>query len=152
MISKSLQTVLSSNLRLHAIGIGNLILSLGGLIPGHILAILTIDTVGRKTLQMGGFAILTALLSIVGFGFYRISIPGRIILFCLSGFIANAGPNTTTFILPAEWFPIRYKATAYGISAAAGKIGAIASQAIFGTLEDKLGINHIMEIYALFMY
>ena len=41
-------------------------------------------------------------------------------------FFANFGPNATTFIVPAEIFPARLRSTCHGISAAAGKIGAIA--------------------------
>ena len=135
---------------------GNLILSLGGLIPGHIVSIVTIDIIGRKKLQIGGFAILTALFSIIGFAFHKLSTPSLIVLYCLCNFVANVGPNTTTFVVPGEVFPTRYKATAYGISAASGKIGSILSQAIFGPLKDRGGedqwVNHIMQIYALFMY
>jgi MFS transporter, PHS family, inorganic phosphate transporter len=39
-------------------------------------------------------------------------------------FLANWGPNTTTFVVPAEAFPTRAKATCHGLSAASGKIGA----------------------------
>lgn len=113
------------------------------------------DIVGRKPLQIGGFAILAVLFSIIGFGFHSISTPGLIVLFCLCNFIANAGPNSTTFIVPGEVFPTRYRSTAYGISAASGKIGSILSQAIFGPLKDRGGtdqwVNHVMQIYALFM-
>ena len=35
------------------------------------------------------------------------------------------GPNTLTFILPAELFPTRYRATCHGISACFGKLGSI---------------------------
>jgi len=36
-----------------------------------------------------------------------------------------SGPNSTTFIMPAELFPARLRSTCHGISAAAGKAGAI---------------------------
>ncbi len=37
----------------------------------------------------------------------------------------NFGPNSTTYITPAELFPTRYRATCHGISAASGKLGSI---------------------------
>ncbi|KAG8073476.1 hypothetical protein GUJ93_ZPchr0006g44137 [Zizania palustris] len=40
-------------------------------------------------------------------------------------FFANFGPNSTTFIVPAEIYPARLRSTCHGISAAAGKAGAI---------------------------
>jgi PHS family inorganic phosphate transporter-like MFS transporter len=43
----------------------------------------------------------------------------------LTFFFSNFGPNTTTFVLPAELFPTAWKATAHGFAAACGKAGAI---------------------------
>ena len=40
-------------------------------------------------------------------------------------FFANFEPNSTTFIEPAEIFPERYRSTCHGISAVAGKAGAM---------------------------
>jgi hypothetical protein len=39
-----------------------------------------------------------------------------------------SGPNATTYIIPAEVFPTRYRATCHGISAGAGKLGSILVQ------------------------
>ena|SRR5579863_10631941 len=52
-------------------------------------------------------------------------------LYCLANFFSNFGPNVTTFIIPGEIFPTRYRSTAHGIAAACGKLGAIVSQIIF---------------------
>lgn len=38
------------------------------------------------------------------------------------------GPNATTYIIPAEIFPTRYRASCHGISAASGKFGSILVQ------------------------
>jgi MFS transporter, PHS family, inorganic phosphate transporter len=74
------------------------------------------------------------------------------------------GPNATTFIVPGECFPTRYRSTSHGISAGSGKIGAIVAQVVFGPLKGRGAaknctgaactpwINHIMEIFALFMF
>lgn len=51
-----------------------------------------------------------------------------IALLCLVGFFQNFGPNTTTFVIPGELFPTRYRSTCHGVSAASGKLGAIISQ------------------------
>lgn len=67
----------------------------------------------------------------------------------------NFGPNTTTFIVPGEVFPTRYRSTAHGISAASGKLGAIVAQVGFSRLINIGGTNqflkHILEIFAFFM-
>ena len=57
--------------------------------------------------------------------------------------------------MPGEVFPTRFRSTAHGISAAAGKVGAVIAQALVGPLANKGGPNawldHVMEIFALFM-
>ena len=52
-------------------------------------------------------------------------------LLCLAQFFENFGPNTTTFIIPGELFPTRYRSTADGIAAASGKLGAVLAQIVF---------------------
>jgi Sugar (and other) transporter len=58
-------------------------------------------------------------------------------LYCLANFFANFGPNVTTFIVPGELFPTRYRCTAHGFAAACGKFGAIISQIIFYTVHGS---------------
>ncbi|CAI0459744.1 unnamed protein product [Linum tenue] len=50
---------------------------------------------------------------------------GFLVFYGLTFFFANFGPNATTFVVPAEIFPARLRSTCHGISAAAGKAGAI---------------------------
>jgi PHS family inorganic phosphate transporter-like MFS transporter len=50
---------------------------------------------------------------------------GYKVLYGLIFFFSNFGPNTTTFIVPAELFPARFRSTCHGISGAAGKVGGI---------------------------
>jgi MFS transporter, PHS family, inorganic phosphate transporter len=141
---------------LHNLGVGNIILAVAGLIPGYWVSVVLIDTIGRKTIQIGGFAILTIIFCTFGFGFNTIPSGGLVALICLMNFFSNFGPNTTTFIVPGEVFPTRYRSTGHGISAASGKIGAILSQVLFGPLRNKGGNNafldRVMLVFALFMY
>lgn len=53
--------------------------------------------------------------------------------------------------VPGEVFPTRFRSTAHGISAGAGKVGAVIAQALLGLLPSKIGLNHVMEIFAAFM-
>ncbi|XP_042410113.1 probable inorganic phosphate transporter 1-5 [Zingiber officinale] len=46
-------------------------------------------------------------------------------MYAFTFFFANFGPNSTTFIVPAEVFPAWLRSTCHGISAATGKMGAI---------------------------
>jgi MFS transporter, PHS family, inorganic phosphate transporter len=74
--------------------------------------------------------------------------------------IGIAGPNATTFITPAEVYPTRIRATAHGLSAAAGKIGAIVAQVVFAPMEKRGAtdnnpnpwLDSVMQIFALFMF
>jgi PHS family inorganic phosphate transporter-like MFS transporter len=79
---------------------------------------------------------------------------GFVVLFCFANFFANFGPNTTTFIIPGEAFPTRYRSTSHGISAASGKFGAILTQVIiFGLPKDSDNnwIRILLGIFAAFM-
>jgi hypothetical protein len=51
---------------LHNVSVGNIILSVGGLIPGYWAAFLLIDSWGRKPIQLMGFIVLTVLFVIMG--------------------------------------------------------------------------------------
>ncbi|KAJ7599280.1 phosphate transporter [Mycena floridula] len=140
--------------------VGNLILSAAGLIPGYWATFLFIDSWGRKPIQLMGFIMLTILFIIMGFGYDKLiatasSKKAFVFLYCLTNFFQNFGPNTTTFVVPGEVFPTRYRSTAHGISAASGKLGAIVAQVGFAQLRDIGGTNkfvkHILQIFALFM-
>ncbi|QPG74268.1 Inorganic phosphate transporter pho84 [Brettanomyces nanus] len=140
---------------------GNLILICAGSIPGYWCSVATLDVIGRKPIQIGGFLIMTILFCIIGFAYNKLSDHGLLALYVLCQFFQNFGPNTTTFIVPGECYPTRYRSTAHGISAASGKIGAIIAQTCIGTLQNhnckKEGkptncwLPHVMEIFGLFM-
>ncbi|XP_047068437.1 probable inorganic phosphate transporter 1-9 [Lolium rigidum] len=106
------------------------IIAVASTIPGYFVAVLLIDRVGRRWLQMAGFFLMAAFLFALA-GPYDHYWRGNaknawyIVLYALTFFSANLGPNTTTFILPAELFPARFRSTCHGISAAAGKVGAL---------------------------
>lgn len=142
--------------------VGNLILIVAGAIPGYWVTVATVDTIGRKPIQLAGFIILTVLFIIIGFAFEALkhSNNGLLGMYILAQFFFNFGPNATTFIVPGECFPTRYRSTSHGISAASGKIGAIIAQCVFGPLVHRGGkkdgsdspwLNHVMQIFALFM-
>jgi MFS transporter, PHS family, inorganic phosphate transporter len=65
-------------------------------------------------------------------------------LYCLANFFQNFGPNVTTFVIPGEVFPTRYRATAHGFSAACGKLGAIVAQTIFYFKGDSIQTMYVL--------
>ncbi|KAM3072201.1 acid phosphatase pho5 [Clarireedia jacksonii] len=143
--------------------VGNLILVCAGAIPGYWVSVATIDTLGRKPIQFMGFTILTVVFIIIGFAYHKLSGHALLALYVIAQFFFNFGPNSTTFIVPGECFPTRYRSTSHGISAASGKVGAIVAQVVFGPLRTRGAkpsasgaaaspwLNHVMQIFALFM-
>lgn len=120
-----------------------------------------VDTVGRKPIQIGGFIILTIVFCVMGFAYHKLSGGALLALYVIAQFFFNFGPNTTTFIVPGECFPTRYRSSSHGISAASGKIGAILAQALIGPLRTRGAppgastspwLNHVLQIFALFMF
>jgi PHS family inorganic phosphate transporter-like MFS transporter len=138
--------------------VGNIIIAMMGTVPGYWFTVFLIDKLGRKKIQIIGFLALTILYLIIGFGYDKIksaSIIAFIIIYTLAQFFTNFGPNTTTFIIPGEVFPTKFRSTAHGISAAMGKLGAIVSQLGFFQLKNvggkNAGIPLIIQIFSGFM-
>ncbi|KAJ2724768.1 hypothetical protein GGI07_001729 [Coemansia sp. Benny D115] len=138
--------------------LGSIIINMLGSVPGYWISVFTIEKLGRKKIQLMGFAALTVLYIVLGFAYHQIldrSVPGFIVLFTLAQLFQNFGPNVTTFVIPGEVFPTRFRSTAHGIAAAAGKLGAIVAQGGFMQLKDRGGknefINRLLQIFALFM-
>jgi MFS family permease len=55
-------------------------------------------------------------------------------------FFMNAGPNATTYALPAEIFPSDIRAAGHGFAAGAAKLGAALGVFFFPILQDAIGI------------
>ncbi|CAG8445945.1 9319_t:CDS:2 [Dentiscutata heterogama] len=129
------------------LSVGNIIINMLGSVPGYWLTVFLIDKWGRKKIQLMGFIVLSILFLVLGFTYeYLLSQP---MLFL------NFGPNVTTFVVPGEIFPTRYRSTGHGISAASGKFGAILAQAGFAQSRNIGGkdkfVPHLIQIFALFM-
>jgi MFS transporter, PHS family, inorganic phosphate transporter len=101
-------------------------------VPGYIVAILLLDKSGRKSIQVLGFGMMGLMFLLVGVipAVTRYAWP-FLILFGISYFFTEFGPNTTTFIYPAELFPVEVRTTGHGISAGMGKLGAFAGAYLF---------------------
>jgi PHS family inorganic phosphate transporter-like MFS transporter len=116
------------------------LIALCSTVPGYWFTVAFIDIIGRWIIQLVGFFFMTLCMFILTFMYY--SLRGQpcannatkycggnyiafLVLYALTFFFANFGPNATTFIIPAELFPARLRSTCHGISAAAGKAGAI---------------------------
>ncbi|XP_010671040.1 probable inorganic phosphate transporter 1-3 [Beta vulgaris subsp. vulgaris] len=105
------------------------LIALCGTVPGYWFTVAFIDVIGRWWIQMMGFFFMTVFMLAIAFPYQhwqqRENRIGFIIMYGLTFFFANFGPNATTFVVPAEVFPARLRSTCHGISAATGKAGAI---------------------------
>ncbi|EAW25205.1 phosphate transporter [Aspergillus fischeri NRRL 181] len=113
------------NSSIHAL----VILNIGSFVGG-LLMILCSHKVDRTALQKYGFLALAAHFIALGTMFITVHKEGpvAVILYIIGQLLFNFGPNATTYIIPAEVFPTRYRATCHGISAGAGKLGSILVQ------------------------
>ncbi|KAJ4817766.1 phosphate transporter 1 [Rhynchospora pubera] len=131
------------------------IFAITAIIPGYFAAIMTIDRVGRRQIQMLGFLLMTIVLLCMVLSYDTIQGNNHkihfnyLFMYALIFFFANFGPNTTTFVLPAELFPARFRTICHGIAGAAGKVGAIIGSIDIGTeiTDDKEPIDIIGVIF-----
>ena len=114
------------------------------LVIGFVLNILFIERIGRIRLQLTGFIGMAAgmfilaasqsgsqtiiALAFVGFGLFNL--------------LQNLGPNATTFLLPAELFSTRLRATAHGFAAGLAKFGAACGIIFVPLMTASYGIRY----------
>ncbi|CAL5383315.1 unnamed protein product [Camellia sinensis] len=115
-------------------------------IPGYWATVFLIDRIGRVRIQMIGFSFMALALFAIGipysnYWYKNTKNTGFLILYGLTFFFSNFGPNTTTFIVSAELFPARFRSTCHGISGAFGKVGAIIGSVgfLWATKKNKNG-------------
>lgn len=119
-------------------------------VPGYALAAKYVDKIGRKPLQYMGFFMMAVMYALMGFlPNLQNTIPLFILLFGISFFFVNFGPNTTTFLIPSEIYPTTIRARAHGISAAVGKLGAFGGAFLVPFLLKKWGVFSTMDLMSL---
>ncbi|TKY91036.1 hypothetical protein EX895_001035 [Sporisorium graminicola] len=124
--------------------LGNLIVVLAGFLPGYFLTVGLVEVVGRKKIQLFGFAANAVLFLVLALTYNHIihQAASFFVVFVLLQLSFNAGSNTTTFIVPAEVFPTRVRATSHGFCAAMGKLGSIVSSLGFSVLANDKSVGH----------
>jgi MFS transporter, PHS family, inorganic phosphate transporter len=111
-------------------------------VPGYALAIARLDRIGHRKLQLTGFAVMAACFAVIAL------VPGMttmvapfLLVYGVSYFFTEFGPNMTTFVLPSELFPVSMRTTGHGISAGIGKLGAFIGVFLFPVLQSSLGLR-----------
>ncbi|PSR21302.1 MAG: MFS transporter [Sulfobacillus acidophilus] len=118
-------------------------------VPGYWVSALTIDRLGRKFIQVMGFAVMA-----VAYGLLWL-VPGIahqttefLLIYAISYFFIEFGPNSTTFVFPSEVFPVTVRGMGFGISASTGKFGAAIAAFLFPVLLISLGLSGTMALLA----
>jgi MFS transporter, PHS family, inorganic phosphate transporter len=137
--------------RVRLLALGNVLIALVAAVPGYWVAVALIDRVGRRPLQMIGFAVMAAAFLLLSFAFGPLIavLPAFLFLYGVTFFAANAGPNTTTFVYPSEVFPTSFRTTGHGIAAASGKAGAVVAVFLFPTLIAVYGLPWFFGLLAV---
>ncbi|HUL27040.1 MAG TPA: MFS transporter [Streptosporangiaceae bacterium] len=111
-------------------------------VPGYLLAIARLDKIGHRRLQLLGFAMMGLCFLIIA------AVPGLttavvpfLLVYGVSYFFTEFGPNMTTFVMPSELYPVSMRATGHGISAGVGKLGAFIGVFLFPLLSDWFGLR-----------
>jgi PHS family inorganic phosphate transporter-like MFS transporter len=119
-------------------------------VPGYFVAAWFMDRLGRKSIQNIGFLMMAA-----AFGVMAIvpNIEKFVVLFVVvygvSYFFTEFGPNSTTFVYPAELFPVETRTTGHGIASAAGKVGAFIGVFLFPIFMSHGGLQLAEGVAAL---
>jgi len=126
------------------------LLALLGL-PGYYVAVCFMDKFGRKIIQLQGFLMMAVLYGALGLFLDTLKDDAGILLvvYGLTYFFSNFGPNSTTFILPSESFPFEVRSTLNGFCAAAGKLGATIGSACFKPIVNRLGTSDAFYLCSL---
>ncbi|XP_050223278.1 inorganic phosphate transporter 1-4-like [Mercurialis annua] len=105
------------------------LIALCSTVPGYWFTVALIDIMGRFAIQLMGFFFMTVFMFALALPYnhwtHKDNRIGFVVMYSFTFFFANFGPNATTFVVPAEIFPARLRSTCHGISAAAGKLGAM---------------------------
>ncbi len=142
------------SLNAHADAVTNMIYTLlifvVAALPGYVMAAFTIDRLGRKAIQCLGFGMMAlayGLLALIP-SFTQRTLP-FLIIYGISYFFTEFGPNVTTFVYPAEIFPVMIRSSAHGIAAALGKIGAFIGAFAFPYLLTTVHLPGAMAVSAI---
>ncbi len=116
-------------------------------LPGYALAVSRMDRIGHRRLQHIGFAVIAVAFLVLGAVHELTAAIGPFLaVFGLSYFFIEFGPNTTTFVLPSEVFPVSMRTTGHGVAAGVGKLGAFAGVFLVPQLEAHIGLRGMLVV------
>lgn len=115
-------------------------------IPASALAVYMLPRLGARLLCFYGF--LTNLASFLALGLVYGSFPStadqqglKFALFCIAMFSISWGPNVATYVCPVQVYPASVRSTFHGLSAAAGKVGAVIGAFLFPLMVTNMPLT-----------
>jgi PHS family inorganic phosphate transporter-like MFS transporter len=116
-------------------------------VPGYALAVMRMDRIGHKRLQLIGFSVMAVAYLVLGaVPFLTQHVGPFLAILGLSYFFIEFGPNTTTFVLPSEVFPVSVRTTGHGLAASIGKLGAFVGVFLVPVLQDHIGLRGLLAV------
>jgi MFS transporter, PHS family, inorganic phosphate transporter len=116
-------------------------------VPGYIMAVLFMDRIGHRRLQFVGFSVMAVVfLTLAAFKGLTTTVVPFLLIFGLSYFFVEFGPNVTTFVLPSEVFPTSMRTTGHGIAAGVGKLGAFIGVFLVPQLQNRYGLRGMLVV------
>uniref|UniRef100_A0A7S1EE72 Major facilitator superfamily (MFS) profile domain-containing protein n=2 Tax=Hemiselmis andersenii TaxID=464988 RepID=A0A7S1EE72_HEMAN len=117
-------------------------------VPGCIAAISLIDPPrGPRWILVAGFSTMAIAFSLLALAFTYEATSNKllvILLFAFVSFAMNFGPNVGTYVLPTQAYPAEVRSTFHGLSAGAGKLGAVVGTFIYEPISLKYGLPAVM--------
>jgi len=127
---------------------GSLLVLMGA--PGCMLSILLMPKLGLKYIGTIGFLVqmfaMAVFAAVLHNGTEQTSVKFAA-LSLVSGSL-SFGPSVSTFIMPAICFPAEVRSTFHGVSAMAGKLGALAGTFVFVPMESAWGLSSVIVLMA----
>jgi PHS family inorganic phosphate transporter-like MFS transporter len=118
--------------------------------PGYWVSALLVDRLGRRFIQVLGFAVMALAYGVLWLAPGITALPTAFLLvYAVSYFFIEFGPNSTTFVFPSEVFPVTVRGIGFGISASAGKFGAAVAAFLFPLLLVQLKLSGTMGLLAV---
>jgi PHS family inorganic phosphate transporter-like MFS transporter len=118
-------------------------------VPGYVLAFSKMDRIGHKRLQLIGFGVMAVTFGVMAaVGALTSTVGAFLPIFGLSYLFIEFGPNSTTFVLASEVFPVEARTTGNGLAAGLGKLGAFIGVFLVPALENSIGLRGMLAVAA----
>jgi MFS family permease len=118
-------------------------------VPGYAMAVWKMDKIGHRRLQFIGFAAMAVAFTVLAaVPKLTTTVVPFLLVFGVSYFFVEFGPNTTTFVLPSEVFPVSMRTTGHGIAAGIGKLGAFVGVFLVPQLAKHVGLRGMLAVAA----